>query len=355
MSDAPEPPNPVVPFPPIVSPNSPTSSNKQIKSEALAPRPPATVVPHPSSWSGPVPDLIPGVITGGSVNLFSGAPGVGKTSFIAEWCRRFRDGKTICGRPTRIPAGGIGIIAGDRSWQTHGHWFELAGFPDIPNYSIVDVEQFNVEQLNNNAQLLSLIEGMAKVIGLKTDCLLIIDPISMFIPGDLMKYKTTGVGMMKLGRMCSRLGMTIIGIAHMAKQKGGDHQYQRSQDRLLGSTALTAFSNTAMTLERNEDSMDDLFDFQWHPHLQPPETFQFYQDDRGLFAPYYEPDREAILASLLAIIPDSVGGARTAEIHQACRTQHIGIPRSSFYWYLKQLLKDGKIAKVCHGFWRKTP
>jgi RecA-family ATPase len=177
----------------------------------------AKIIAHPSSV---YPDLIEKILPAGSINILSGGSGVGKTAFIADWCARFRDGRSICWKPTRIPTGGIGVITADRKWSSHRQWFDAVGFSDIPHVSLRDDPTFNWESLNNKSVLPQILETCIRRLGLGRDALIVVDPISMFVHGNLLDYKQTAIALARLDKVCTSLGVTVIGIAHTAKQKG---------------------------------------------------------------------------------------------------------------------------------------
>src|SRR6266851_2490617 len=151
-------------------------------------------------------DLIPKVIEPGTLNLFGGASGVGKTAMLAEWLVRFRDGRSICRYPTRVPPG-IGIVTCDRGWRSHQDWFNRAGFPEIPHYSIADDLGFNLKSFGTTTLLPKLFESSILRLGLPPWSLVVVDPMALFVAGTLNEYKAAGPSLMDLGRICRQLEM----------------------------------------------------------------------------------------------------------------------------------------------------
>lgn len=316
----------------------------------------AKVVQHPSVPVPPPPDLIESILPAGSLNLLSGGSGVGKTAFIADWCARFRDGRSICWHPTRIPTG-IGIIVGDRAWSSHKQWFDAVGFPDIAYYSLIDDPSFNWERLNNRSILPQLFEEAIVKLRLGPGALIIIDPISLFMDGNLIGFRQTAIGMAQLKKVIMRQNVTVIGIVHTAKQKADKKdRYVRPQDRILGSGAQAAFSDTTMFLVGPEEIDAEYHGFGWIPHHAAQATFSFLRNpDTGLFIPYEHPNKEEDIAAIYSYISESPNGTRAKEIVDAC-ADHLSIAKSTLYTYMNILASRGMIEKVngSRGYWRRV-
>lgn len=312
----------------------------------------APILHHPSTT---FPDLIDKIMPAGSINLISGGSGVGKTAFIAEWAARFDQGRQICWKPTRKPAGGIGVIAGDRKWSSHRQWFDAVEFGKIPHYSLRDDAGFNWDALFNRGTLPDTFKRCVQKLGLGRDALVIVDPISLFIHGNLIDYKQTAVGLAKLDKVCTELGITVLGIAHTAKQKGDKKdRYVRPQDRILGSAAFAGFTDTVMFLIGPEELDTEYHGFGWIPHHVPSETFSFTRHpETGLFIPYDAPSKDADIHHLFSVITEDANGMPTKEIVDACANQ-LDVARTTLYNYLNLLMSRGQIEKVGRGKWRRT-
>lgn len=309
-------------------------------------------IPHPSSV---YPDLIDHIMPAGSINLISGGSGVGKTAFIADWCARFRDERQICWKPTRRPTGGIGVIVGDRKWSSHKQWFDAVGFGDIPHYSLRDDAGFNWDAFFNRSTLPDTFKRCINYLNLGRDALIIVDPISLFIHGNLIDYKQTAVGLAKLDKVCTSLGVTILGIAHTAKQKGDKKdRYVRPQDRILGSSAFAGFTDTVMYLIGPEELDTEYHGFGWIPHHSAPETFSFSRHpETGLFIPYDAPNKESDLHYLYGLVTEDSVGTATKEVVDASAS-HLDVARTTIYNYLNLLMARGLIEKVGRGKWKRT-
>lgn len=311
---------------------------------------PSVVQPPVARQPSPFPDPIPGIISFGSINMLAGATGVGKTAMTAEWCARFRDGRTICNKPTNKPTG-IGIITGDRRWSDHQKWFDKAGYGDIPHYSLRDDPALNWETaFLSRGQTVKTLERALDVLKLPPGGLLYIDPMALFICGNVNDYKTSAIGIGVIDhKVLKHRQLTTIGMAHMGKQKNDQEgQYTRPQDRILGSTALLAFSDTPMYLLGPETGdPEGEYEFGWTPHHAPAESFLFRRDKQGLFIPYYDLDGQKETKTVLEAIPHSDEGIAVNELVDALQESH-GFSRAKTYRHLKALEGQGYITRP-HG------
>jgi hypothetical protein len=311
----------------------------------------ADVVQHPST---PIPDIIPGIIPAKSVTLLAGAAGVGKTTLIAEWCARARDGRSIFGHAVTKPTF-VGVLVADRKWSSHRQWFDAAGFADIPHYSYQDDLTLDWNRFLVKQQLIPLLEHGLNKLQAPRGSLIVVDPISMFVPGNLIDYKTTAIGLGWINRWVEAAGITIVGTAHMSKQKGDSKdRYKRPQDRILGSAALAGFTDTQMYLLGPEDLDEEYYGFGWIPHHAPAATYELTRDvDTGLFIPYFNHDKDQDLLGILNGIPEETNGIPTKDVIDFAG-ETLRLPRSTVYRYLQELKKLTYLKQPKPGRWYRV-
>lgn len=292
------------------------------------------------------PDPIPSIIPFGSICMLAGATGVGKTAMTAEWCARWRDGRTICHKSTTKPTK-IAIITGDRRWRDHQQWFDKVGFGDIPHYSLRDDAFINWDgAFASRAATQRTLERALDILQLPPGSLLIVDPIALFICGNVNDYKTAAIGIGSLDKVLKPRQLTVLGMAHMGKQKNDpEGQYTRPQDRILGSTALLAYSDTPIYLLGPETGdPEGEFELGWTPHHAPAESFLFRRGKQGLFVPYFDKIGNAETKVVLAAIPGTDEGIGTRELADALTESH-GFSQAKTYRHLKVLEGQGYITR----------
>lgn len=323
-----------------------------------------------ASQAVPPQDPLPGVIEHASVNLLAGASGVGKTCLTSWLLTRFRDNLPIFGhQPNPIPK--IAYLCADRGWSSTRQWFVRAGFPDVSHYSLTDDLSFEPGRLEQKRQLVPVLrESLAKLNPLPPGSLVVVDPIALFMGGNLNDYQSCAVSLVRIRRICLELQITILGLCHASKQKNDrKEQYKRLQDRIMGSAAQHGYGDTQMYLASPEETGEKFYTFLWHPHLSEPKTFKLGRDQAtGLFIPYEEEedvtgntpplsveDQINTNPHILAIhelITDVDPGTATADILTNAQATH-QISRSSAFRALNLLAQAGWVQSIGRGRWRR--
>lgn len=307
----------------------------------------------------PFLDPIPGVIPFGTVTIFAGAPGVGKTAILAEWCRRWRDGQTICGHPTNKPTA-FYYIAADRQWASHAIWFNLAGFPEIPFYSLADDTSFDIRQLvharHAHDHFLLCFNKLDPIPGSHV----FVDPVApLFIAGDPNRSRDVAVSMLKFSRLAADRKINITCTAHFAKQKTDPkEQYTRPQDRIAGSGAFSGFSDTQIYLCDPNPPKQKYHLLGWNPRHAPAEEFHFTRGKDGLFVPYKglvdeskDPTKDRP-TQVFALIPDTESGIEMSDLLDQAKEQ-LGISRATLNRDLDILMARGLIIRDAFGHYKR--
>ncbi len=238
------------------------------------------------------PDPLPPVILGATINLLAGAPGTGKSTFLAWFSRQVQAATPLWGRAWNQVAW-QGVICSDRSWQrSTSKWFELEGMGGIPAYSLQDDRGFRKGRLRRRDQRIGVFEHALDALAplprgaFPLGSLIYVDPIALFLGGNLLDYDTCAVACSELREIALDRGLTIIGTAHASKQRADKNdRYLRLQDRILGSTALFGYTDTQMYIASPDEVGKPYYAFLWNPHHAPPATFKFVRDREGRFRP----------------------------------------------------------------------
>jgi hypothetical protein len=302
-------------------------------------------------------DPIPGIIPFGTLTVFAGAPGVGKTAMLADWIQRWRKGREIWGCKTN-PPNQFAYIAGDRHWASHAEWFEAAGFPEIPHYSIVDDLSIDPAEYANAGGALELFDkclnraadGYPPVPG----ALVVVDPaIPLFIAGNQNSPRDVARSLVTMARTARKRLYTLIVVGHFGKQKAdAKDQYLRPQDRIAGSYAFSGFSDTQIYLIAPEEQRP-FYMLGWNPRHQAPQEFACARDTKtGLFIPY-DVIAEDKVASEVWDCFEATGPTTRAVILDRVRERH-GYSDATIKRALSRLLDEHRIAKLGRGRYAKV-
>ena len=304
----------------------------------------------------PFLDPIPGILPFGTLTMLSGAPGAGKTAMIADFYVRLRDGRPIWGYKTNRPTG-FAYIASDRSWSSHQQWFNLAGMPDIPRYSLADDPHFDIKDIEeSNAlkmfhdALLQCNNGAPPIPG----SFVTVDPVTpLFIAGSPNASRPVAKTLLAMSREARSFQITLLLVGHFGKQPADRNaRYQRPQDRIAGSGAFSGFSDTQMFLVEPDPPDHPFHLFGWNPRHQRPEEFMCQRNDVGLFVPY-DVMKEDEAASHVYDCLHGVGETRVALIKDRASTRH-QMSAATVKRALDRLIKDGRIVRVKRGVYARV-
>ena len=324
------------------------------------PQDPSAVSPAAAATPCEFPDPIPGIIPFGTLTIFAGAAGVGKTAQLAEWIVRSRAARPIWGH-TSHPATAYCYIAADRQWASHQRWFDLVGYPDIPRYSLADDPDFDLNTLHNPKTALELLpyaldrafNGQPCPAGAHV----IIDPISpIFIAGNPNSSRDVARTLLGMSRECQKRQINITATAHFAKQASNPQErYQRPQDRIAGSGAFAGFSDTQIYLVDPEPPHQPWHLLGWVPRHAKPEEFPCTRNEHGLFVPY-DVMREDETASHVWDVLEARGDASYLTLQQIANAafQAHGHSLATVKRALSRLKDQHRALTVGRGKWTST-
>jgi hypothetical protein len=329
---------------------SPQEGDRAAGGVASSPATPAAPAP-PTAFPDPLGALIPF----GSICTLSGASGVGKTAFLASMIRALQGGSgpTLFGQPLHPPTA-IGVLACDRPWRDHNAWFQKAGCGDLPHVSLRDIANYQWDVLRRPAEIPKIFGKLIDAIGLPAGGFLIVDPLPLFIPGRLIDYKDMAIGFGLLDQQIQARQLTMLGVFHVAKQKANKNdRYQRPQDRILGSSALIGYSETAFYLLSPDEADRKTYEFGGIPHQMAPLMLEYTRGEDGLFVPAHELDHvDADETALACFPPVDQTMAATIAIMQIRKALNCG--ERTAYTYVRTLLREGRIQKVGKGLYQRA-
>jgi hypothetical protein len=302
----------------------------------------------PDTYRDPIPRIIPAY----GISLLAGAPNVGKTALMAGIARNFRDNRPIFGhQPAVLPA--IGVINADRSWaRGTGEWFKRVGFADVRHYSMADDRSFDPRTLRRKFERTQRLAEFVDKLQLPPESLLFVDPVSLFLGGNLIDYDSCAVACHEIRQMLATRCYHLIASAHSSKLKADKKdRYVRLQDQILGSTAIFGFSDTQMYLAAPEETGKPYYTFVWHSHLAPPEFFYLERDEQGLFVPYAGAD-QGNCTRVLQLFPEDGAEIELGALRELAEA--IPLSKTTLYRVLDTLLERTRIAKVKHGVYRRV-
>lgn len=313
-----------------------------------APATPAAAAP------APFPDPIDGILPFATLTLLGGAPGVGKSTLLAQWIAAWRDEQPICDRATHRPTG-FYYLSSDRGGGSLRTWFDKAGITDdVHLYNLIDDPQFSLSKLQRPEDAL---DTLLEVVNTKLDPPpgghLFLDPLApLWIRGDPNKARDVALSLTRLCRLCLERQVNITAPVHFAKQKGeGKDLYLRPQDRIAGSGAFAGFSDTQVYLCDPNPPAVPCHVLGWVPRHSAPEEFQLQRNkETGLFEPYELYQELGLHAKLLECVPFTPIEARPL-LDRMAEVGEMSIRTARRY--LDKFVADGLVLKLRHGWYQR--
>lgn len=294
-------------------------------------------------------DLLPAYWPGGGISLLAGAPNAGKTAWVAGLLRDFLAGRPIFGLPPRVVP--VGYINADRGWaKGAGQWLQRAGV-DVPFYSLADDPSFSPKRLRRKWERVDVLCSFIDKLGLPRDSAVVVDPISLFLGGNLLDYDSCACAALEIRAYLKLKALTLFGLAHSGKLKAdkGD-RYLRTTDQILGSTAISGFADAILYLAIPAELDKPYYSLTWHPHGAKPMTHYLDRDeDTGLFLPYAALDTETQrrVLQLFPQPPETTTVQRLSEL-----ADRIPLSRATVKRVLAALLELGYVEKPEYGVYR---
>lgn len=303
-----------------------------------------TVTPTALTCQARFVDPIPGIMNHGNLIYMAGASGVGKTIMLADMLARMRDGRPFCGHPTNRPTD-FYYLAADRDWSTYAAAFASAGFSDIKRYVLAEDPEFDPRKWKRG-EAFKFLDRCLNILDPCRGAIVIIDPAApLFVQGSTNDNWDVAISTHNFRRECRQRDISLICTANVVKQKQ-EGTYTRPQDRIAGSGAFVAYSDTQIYMERDEEG---ILTFGWVPRMHAPEEFQFFfNTTTRLFEPHIASPMAIGLPQhlipVLALIPHLPGCITSPDLVRLIMEKR-KVKRSMAFKSIQQLLERSLIER----------
>ena len=285
------------------------------------------------------------------VSVLAGASGSGKSTLLLQFLKAWSKGHSFLDVPP--PPNGVSYLAGDRSINSLYHRAGDVGIDmtTIPHASLIDNSDIDIKMFQYDA--LSLLFRLLDKMG---GPVFVIDPLIIFLGVDLNRYHLVAPQLIRLNRHCQDKGYTILGTHHTTKARS-DFQFLRPQDRISGSSALSAFTSTQLALAAPDEvpqttsSLPPAARLDIVSHIAAPETHWLSRDDKGLFTPMGpDADRALQAAGVVGLaIYQSIPDSSSVSTPTLLTTLDGVASRATVYRHLEKLVEAGLLEKAGRG------
>lgn len=296
-----------------------------------------TLLP-PCQPPSPFLDPIPGVFPFGCLIVVSGASGAGKTIMFAEIMQRLRTGRTIWGHSTN-PCTGYYVLAADRDWSTYAKAYAAAGFPEIDHYTLADDPGFEPRDWGKKHSAFALFEHCMSILNPIPGSIVYVDPAApLFIHGNQNDARDVALSLHWFRKIARKFQITLVLFANVGKQRTED-TYKRAQDRIAGSGAFVAYSDTQVSIEQDEDGIVSV---QVTPRNAPREEHAFKFDTATrLFVPDYGSPKSGEMTQhqrrIFDLVPEPPGSITSPELVKLANAQ-LDLKRAIVFRHISTLI-----------------
>jgi hypothetical protein len=289
--------------------------------------------------------LVDAILPTEEVHLIGGSSGSGKTTWALQFLTAWSAGESFFGYDSHpLP---FVYISGDRSSRGVERTMRRMDIEPstIPFLSAVDLAEYSAEKM---IHLALQRHPHAKLI--------VIEGMSSLVPGgkaSMIDFALVRKFLTSLTRFCQKRHVTILGVVHSPKTKKGE-EYENPRERISGSTAWAAFSETIILIERKslgnpKNTLRRLFLL---PRNAPEQLFEMDFRD-GLLVPVEKRLKPADPAPLIEFLD-------TRETDDIFRIDEItarvsGVTSRTVYRWLEKMEQQGKVKRVRQGEYKVLP
>ena len=287
--------------------------------------------------------LVDDILPANQLHLFAGASGAGKTTLALQYMRKLLDGSPWFGHAVHPPKS-FAFVCCDRQAAEYEDKFEKLRVKPFPIHSLVENPTFDPLTLATAKGRTDAFPKVWEAVGCPE--LLVMDPISPFLPSDLRDYHAVASSLLWFTRFCIRHNITIWAHHHAGKLRM-DAQFARAQDRINGSGALLGYSGTQIFITDAAEVHDapGYYILTINPHNAPPETHKLMRTDgTGAFDHWTEADVVARDYRVLALIPEEPASIPFAEITGTAANM-LDVSPKTIQRTLENLLTAGKVVR----------
>lgn len=224
----------------------------------------------------------------------------------------------------------------------------------IPHASMIDNSDIDIRMFQYDALSL-LFNILDKLKG----PIFMVDPLIIFLGVDLNRYHLVAPALIRLNRYCQDKGYTLLGTHHTTKARS-DFSFLRPQDRISGSSALSAFTSTQVALTAPDEvpgeNLLNAARLDIVSHIAAPETHWLSRDKKGLYSALGA-EAEAILQqcgpvglAVYQVIPD---GAQLPTTTILSTLEGVA-SRATVFRQLEKLCSLGVLSKALRGHYQRA-
>lgn len=282
--------------------------------------------------------LIQDILPKGTMNLFAGPSGAGKTRLWFQMMRDWKNTSKVFGK-TCLPAK-FAYLCYDRSLSSVMETIESVGALGVADWIESRVAERNPTFPPHLSDAMPDCEN----------AVLILDGLVGFVGGKIVDFGVVSNVLQRATEWAEASGITIIGILNSTKTREGE-SITNPRQMVIGSTAWAAYAETVMILQPLAPlAVDDTRRAMYFLPRNKPEFQMELAIENGLFIPYDDPSNKKRLTQFLNAIPSNQDIDTASLLDIGAK---LNLPRRTIERYIKALVEQDKLKQKTKGVYRR--
>lgn len=284
--------------------------------------------------------LVEGILPANEVHLLGGSSGSGKTTFMFQiLLAKWQQGKPIFDHVSHpVPYVYVSL---DRSRSSVTRTLERLNLTDVITRLVCQ------EDIPEEAMTVETV--VKEAIKLHSSSKLIVIEGFQLLAGDgTGKYTSVARTLKKAARLCSKHGLTIIGICHSPKMKI-DESFQHPREMLLGSVSWGAYSDTVITL--NLDELTGVINVHIMPRNAASEKHELRFGQNGILEPVVYRSKKDVICVKIGTLTEGRPVTRTEIVQWG---EHLRIGSRTCDSAIKICLENGVLEAIGNGIYERS-
>lgn len=284
--------------------------------------------------------IIDPILPATEIHLIAGSSGAGKTTFMLQTIIEWREGKPILGYKANPKP--FAYVSCDRSQEGIERTLDRVGI-DPSTMPTIDGRGRTFQQIVNVA--------LANIPGVEVLFIEAIQSINPPTQKSVLEFNSVSRFLNDIALLSKRHKLTIVGTVHSPKAKEGE-KYTDARQRVLGSVAWAAFTETILLIERvkPEDVYDNRRKLYLLPRNAKEECFDYRVDDRGRLVEIIDVVADVELLKFTNALPFEED-IPTVDFLAFCEGKSIS--RRTIFRWLGEAIENGLLINIKRGYYRR--
>lgn len=281
--------------------------------------------------------LIEGILPVNAIHLLGGSPGAGKTRFSFGLIDQWQRNQLFLGHA--VSPAPYCFVSLDRPRDSVEETLETMGLLEQVTRLIC------LDELSTDHKVEAVIDAACEKY--PDTQMLFIEGFQLFAGDFINRYAPVANLLKRTSRRCASSGLTILGVCHASKTKKGA-EFLKGRDRIGGTVAWSAFSETVIIVDADEETKIRTVDI--YPRNAPEEKHQMMMTSGGVLVSCPREKGEQAYLHILAI-PE---GAQLQRQQLLAIAESSQIGEKTIDRAIKRAIDEHQIEQIDEGIYKRT-